>query len=147
MKKLLLALFALTVASLVPTQAQGTFSVQTLNTGTNVIAASGTLSPTNAIITARKHLNVGLQAEFALSGTGTGNVVLSFAKSLDGVTYETVPSVTLTIAGSGTNVVSGLTNVSMGAAGSLKLVSVTNANTPSTVAGLAVKYAIKPGEK
>jgi len=145
MKKLLLTLSAIALVAFLSAPAQA--QTATLSTGTNVIAASGTLSPTNAVISIQKHLNLGLQASFALSGTGTGNIVLSFAKSLDGTTFETTPSVTLTIAASGTNTVSGLTNVSMGAVPKLKLVSVTNANTPSTVAGLVVKYAIKPGEK
>lgn len=117
---------------------------EVLNTGTNVIAASGTLSPTNAIITSAKHANVALQASFKLSGTGVGNVVLSFAKSVDGVRFESTPSVTMTIAASGTNTVAAVSNVSLGAVPALKLVSVTNANTPSTVAELSVKSFLKP---
>lgn len=143
MKKLLtltLTAIALSVASL---RAQLPAAV-TFSTGTNVIAASGTLSPTAAIFTTQKNTNVGLQATFALSGTGVGNLVFSFSKSVDGLTYETVPSVTMTIAASGTNTVCGVSNVSIGAITNLKLVSVTNANTPSTVTGLTVKAIVKP---
>lgn len=141
--KTILALLILVIALVANTQAQQ-YSVSTLSTGTNVIAASGTLSPASAVVTATKNDNIALQMTFALSGTGVGNVVMKTARSVDGVTYETVPSGTLTVAASGTNTVGGVLNISTAGAGYVKVVSVENANTPSTVAGLVIKAAKKP---
>ena len=144
----LLAIVTALILSVSPASAQAAFSVQELyNSSTNSIAASGTASPTDATITAKKFLNVAIQPQFKLSGTGTGNVTFSFAKGLSGGIYETTPSVTVVVAASGTNVVSGVTNVNLGAVSALKLVSIVNANTPSTATNVVVNYAIKPGEK
>jgi Tfp pilus assembly protein FimT len=141
---LLTICIAIILATMVtPARAQQ-YTIQTLNTGTNVIAASGSLTPTSAIVTATKNRNVALQMSYALSGTGTAAVTLKCAKSVDGIRYETVESGTLAVTASGTNTVSGTLNVDMGAAGYLKVTSITNANDPSTVAGLTVKAVKKP---
>lgn len=137
------ALVAILMALPSPAFAQQ-YKVSTLDTGTNVIAASGTLSPTNAKVVVTKNANVAYSVSFNLSGTGVGNVVSSWAKSIDGTNYESTPSVTMTNVANGTNTVVGVGNTAMGAGGWLKLVSVVNANTPSTVTNLTVKAATKP---
>jgi hypothetical protein len=142
MKSILLAIFAV-AALAVSAQAQQ-YSVNTLST-TNAISANTTITP-GSVIAATKHLNVALQPSFALANSGTANVTFSFARSVDGTTFESTPSVSLVVAANGTNTVTGFTNVSMGAGGYLKLTSVANANS-TNVTGLNVLYGIKPGEK
>lgn len=139
----LFAILAVLTALITPASAQQ-YSVQSLSTGTTVIAASGSLAPTSAIVTATKNKNVTLQMSYALSGTGVAAVTLKCAKSIDGTTYETVESGTLAVTASGTNTVQGTLNIDMGGAGYLKVTSIANANTPSTVAGLSVKASKKP---
>jgi Tfp pilus assembly protein FimT len=136
------AILAVLIALVTPAMAQQ-YSVSTLNTGTNVIGASSALTPTSAVVTTTKHDNVAYTVSFNLSGTGTGNVISTWAKGLNGV-YESTPSITMTNAANGTNTVVGFGNTSVGAAGSLKLVSITNGNTPSTITNLTVKAGLKP---
>lgn len=138
MKKLLALLALLGLAPLA--QAQQYF-VETVSSAAT-IAASGSITP-GTKIPVRPYSNVAIQVSFKLSGSGTSNIVASFAKSVDGTTFETTPSVTVTVAASGTTTVSGVSNVALGGVGWLKLVSVTNANTPSTVAELSIKTAVK----
>lgn len=149
MKNLLtfaMAALAALILTAKPAAAQAAYKTQQLyTTGTTSIAASGTATP-NSVIQIEKHLNVAIQPQFKLSGTGVGNVTFNFVKSIDGTTYETTPSVSIALAASGTNTVCGVTNVSMGAVGRLKLASVVNANTPSTATNVVVNFVIKPGQ-
>jgi len=111
--------------------------------GTNAIAGSATVTP-GSVITMTKSNNVAFQI-FATSLAGSTNAVTAnFAKSVDGVTYETTPSVTLAVTANGTNAVSALTNVATGAVGYLKLTSIVNGNT-NALTGVGVTAAKKPG--
>ncbi len=146
--KTILAILAITAAVTFSAQAQ--FSTQQLFTSGNAsIASSGSTNiPANvAVITARKNSNVGIEASFKQSGASTNNVVFNFARSLDGVNYETTPSVVITAPANGTNSVVAVTNVSLGAVGALKLQSISNGSASTTTTNAVVKFSIKPDIK
>jgi hypothetical protein len=146
MKKLL-CLLAVTVLAAASALAAGSgaYNVTVLNTGTNVIAASGSLTPTSAIIDAAKQNNVCLQLSYKLSGTGATTLSAFLHKSVDGVTYETSPSGTLAVVANGTNTVCGTLNIETLGARYLKVVSIANGNSgTSAVNDLVLKAGIKP---
>lgn len=146
MKKLLLTLgVAVLLASAGAVRAQTHSASSMTISGTAGAASTLTVSSTVGIIDVRRWDAVALQPTFALSGTGVGNVVFNFARSADGATYETTPSISGTIAASGTTTVSGVLNVSTGGAATIKLVSVVNANNPGVVPNPVIKIGRKPG--
>jgi hypothetical protein len=106
------------------------------------VAASGT-SNNVAVCTATKYEDVAIHVKTTLAGSGTDNTTISYSKSLDGVTYETTPSVVLTIANTGTTAVNTLTNVTLGAVGYLRLTSIVNGDT-GDVLTCTNTFALKP---
>jgi len=116
MKKILTSILAIVALSVGAVHAAPPpqYGATAFTTGTTAIAASTTLSPSAATLTVTGNRNVAVQMSFNLSGTGTGNVVAKFAKSVDGTTYETVESGTLTVAASGTSTVGGVLLIDMG---------------------------------
>lgn len=107
-----------------------------------VVAASGT-SNTVDTITLTKYEDVAIHIKTYLAGSGTDNTVISYSKSVDGVTYETTPSVVVTIANTGTTAVNTVTNISMGAAGYLKIASIVNGDTGDALT-VTNTFAVKP---
>ena len=67
-----------------------------------------------------------VQVGFGLVGAGTGDVVANFAYSVDGVNFETTPSLSVTNSGNGAAMVYGVASFTPKVAKSIKLVSITN---------------------
>jgi hypothetical protein len=107
-----------------------------------VVGASGT-SNTVDTITLTKYEDVAVHVKTQLAGSGTDNTVISYSKSVDGVTYETTPSVVLTIANTGTTAVNTVTNISMGACGYLKIASIVNGDTGDALT-VTNTFSVKP---
>lgn len=85
---------------------------------------------------------VSLQSSFTGSTTNIGNVVFTFARSVDGVKYETTPRLTWTLALNTTNEVVGITNLpidTISGSGFLKVVSVQNTAAGGTAGSLVLK--------
>jgi len=143
MKNISLILTAVLLAFIGAASAQQYQPVALYTQGTNAIAGSATVSPA-AVFTLTKFNNVALQLTAKASGsTDTNAVTASFAKSVDGVTYETTPSVTLAVTSSSTNAITGVTNAALGAVGYLKLTSIVNSNT-NALTGVSVQAVKKP---
>jgi hypothetical protein len=145
MKSFFLGLAAALALCVGSAQAQTYNSASLTISGT--VAASGTmtLSGSTGIIDVQRCNTIAIQPVFAIGAAGTSNVVFAFAKSADkGATWETVPSISGTIAAAGTGTVSGVFSVSTGGASTLKLVTIVNSNT-STIINPVIKYGRKPG--
>jgi hypothetical protein len=141
-KMLGLALAAV-VVSLV---AAPTVRAQQYNTGsfTTVVAASTTSNYTSsAVFTCTKYEDVSIWVQSKIADAGTDNTTVSFAKSVDGTTYETTPSVVVTIANTGTTTVNTITNINVGAAGYLRLSSIVNGDTGDALT-VTNTFAVKP---
>ena len=146
MKKLLTILGAVAVAAFaVPHASAQTHNAASLTiSGTVPASDTLTLSSTVGIIDVRRWKTIAIQPTFALGAAGTANVVFNFAKSADGVRYETVPSVSGTIAGTGTGTTSAVLNVDTGGCATLKLITIVNSNT-SSIVNPVILYGRKPG--
>ena len=106
------------------------------------VAASGTSNNVD-VVTLTKYEDLTIYIKTQLAGSGTDNTVVSYSKSVDGVTYETTPSVVLTIANTGTTAVNTVTNINVGAAGYLRLTSIVNGDT-GDVLTYTNTFALKP---
>jgi hypothetical protein len=136
----ILAGLALLVAVVLPAQAQQ------YNTGSfsTVVAASTTSNYTSSLVIGMtKYQDVGIRVLSTLAGSGTDNTTVKLARSIDGVTYETTPSVVITIANTGTTAVNTLTNIEQGAVGFLRLASVQDGDTGDALSA-TVQYVLKP---
>lgn len=141
MKKLLIALVAaFGIAGI--SHAQQYSATSLYSSGTNSIAANSTNSVGQAFAVT-KNRNIAIALAFTGTTGNSANVTANLAKSVDGTSYESTPSVTLTAAANGTNAVTAVTNVDTGGVGWLKLVSVVNGN--NTLTNVAVKASKKPG--
>lgn len=81
---------------------------------TNSLTASATqTSNLGNVIDLKNYTRLGLQVEFTHSTAtpGSGNCVITLARSADGVTYETTPRLTWTIANNNTTQVVAYTNL------------------------------------
>jgi hypothetical protein len=101
----------------------------------------------NATMGITKYQDLAIMAA-AQCPAGTSNVVLTFALSTDGTNYATgtnsgVFYLTLGGAGAGTTAVA-LTNLNVGAAGYISLVSATNSFASLGITNLTVRVARKP---
>jgi hypothetical protein len=142
MKKILTSLAAVAILATVAQAQQYTAASLTV---TSNIAAASTNSPASAVRAVTRNRHAAIATSFAMTGAGTPNVVFSFSRSADGTNYETTPSLVITNAANGTNTVTSITNLDLGAAGWLKLVSVANTNASTAITNLAVKVSTKPG--
>lgn len=152
MKRSLLSL-ALVAASVFAVQAQvytvGYFA--TTNgasaswTGvTNGIAAN-TTQTINSPATITRWPGLCLTVGFNQSGAGTGNTTFTFAKSADGVNWETSPFLAIALAGNGTTAVNYVTNFSEGSLpGYIRLVSIANTNASLYLTNVIAQYAKIP---
>lgn len=131
--KTLLSLIVLTIAALlaVPTQAQsysiGTATITSNSVVTTAIAASATNTTVRASIPATRADNLGLQLSISLAGAGTSAVVAKFDESLDGSNWESSAH-SITATANGTNVVTTVSTIAVGAIGYLRLSSIENPN-------------------
>jgi hypothetical protein len=137
MKKLL-ALFAL-IALTVPAFAQR-YDTATLSSAATV-AATATSNYT-AGVSVRGAQYVGILTTTTLSGSGTDDIVFSFSKSLDGITFETTPSVLITNVSNGTTAVKKFTAVDVSGVHTLRLASALN-NSASRVLTNTVQVGVK----
>ena len=155
MKKILLPLTAVALLTLgsAPARAQQygvtylglTNGSAVLLTGstTNTVAADST-NTINSPITLTKYDTVVLDLGFALDGAGTGNTTFRFAYSADGVNYETVPSLSYSIAANGTTKVRELKQITGITAGYLRLNHIANTNAALIVTNICVGWSVKP---
>jgi hypothetical protein len=91
---------------------------------------------TNVAVTyqLRDQTRAALQMTTSLTAEGTGSLVATFALSIDGVNFETVPSLSITNTANGTNSISTITRFDPSCAKAIKLLSVTNsAASPATL--------------
>jgi hypothetical protein len=126
--------------------------VGTENVGiTNSIVNNATTSANvGRAIKIDKQDNVGLLFKFQGTAAGTDAITITFARSVDGTTWETTPRFTWATALNGTTAVVTYTNLNsslIGAAGYLKVISIQNAS--ATVLGTnasltVIKKTLKP---
>jgi hypothetical protein len=110
----------------------------------NAVAANQT-SNNVAYLVCNKQQNVAVQVSFKLSGAGTGAQTLTFAKSLDGSTADTVTTghYTWVLTPNGATTVVGTTNFPVAGVGHLVLKSWASAEGTRYVTNIVVKYAVK----
>lgn len=144
MKKIIFGL-TLLVGLVFSTQAQS-YGVATLGTGISVVS-SNTVS--NAVSTATincsKMQNLGVMVSFANQvSPNTSNVVFSFSRSLDNVTYDTTSGTqfSITMATTGSTNVSYATNWNVGGIGYLRLDSIRNYAT-NFMTNIVIQYSVK----
>ena len=137
---MLVALALLAVIS----QAQS-MALVTLPNVPTTLAAQSSVSPTNAILYCGKSKIAAVHMYFELDNTGTnGPVVFTFARSVDGSTFETLASRMLAV----TNTATGKTGVCTVAeidpkgCGYVKLVSIDNYDEEAMQA-IEIKYTTK----
>ena len=135
MKNLILIISVLALAGAASAQQYNPVPIYTQ--GTNAIAGSATVTPATTAVVVTKFDNVAFQFTAHSTADATNAVTANFAKSVDGVTYETTPSVALPVTLNGTNAVSAVTNLSTGAVGYLKLKSIVNSDT-NAVSGASI---------
>jgi len=89
---------------------------------------------TNAAIVFQLRDQVRAALQMTSTLASTGNVVASFALSLDGVNFETTPSLSITNTSAGTNLVTTILRFDPSCLRAIKLLSVTNsAASPATL--------------
>lgn len=115
-----------------------------LNGGTNNVAKATTNATLNVIMTATRSDAIAIQPIFKLDTNGTEVVVFSFDHSIDGANWQSAAT-TLSITANGTNTVTGITNVTLGAVGFVRLRSIENPNTDGAITNLVLRYATKTG--
>jgi hypothetical protein len=147
MKKLLLtfvALVAFIALSNITSYAQA-YSLQTtsLNGGTNNVATATTNTSFAVTLVGTRSTVMGVQARFKLNGAGTDSIVFKFDHSIDGTNWKAAGT-SLTVAGNGTNEVTGNTSVALGGIGYLRLSTVENPSS-SSVTNLYLTYVTKNG--
>jgi hypothetical protein len=113
---------------------------------TGVAAASINATPSDAIgLTKYGDVTLVLQYNLAGPAASPGNVVFSFAPSADGTNFSSAPPGNLVFAlpSNGTNTVTLVTNVSVGATGYLELFSIGNSAT-NAATNISVQGWVKP---
>ena len=142
MKKIL-TMLALAVAALAPAHAQQYAVSTAYSSSTNSIGTNATVT-NNVTISATKVADIGLGVTARGASGATGNITATFARSLDGTNWVSSPTITVAVPLSGTNVVTAVTNITLGAVGYLRLNTVANGDPASVATNVAVKVAKKP---
>jgi putative flippase GtrA len=118
---------------------------ETSYTLTNTCAVFTTNAVVNVgSITLTKYQDVHVQIRCALTAAGTTSSIFNFAKSVDGTTWETAPSTAVSVANAGTTTVQVNANVNVGAAGYLRLGTLTNGDNDGVLTNIVIKYTTKP---
>lgn len=141
MKKLLSLVLFIGLLGAVSAQAQQ-YQVATLLHPTNGVVASDSAITNTATITATKAADVTIWVKSVGIAASTNTVTFNFHKGIDGSTFETTPSVVISYLGTGATAVNYVTNVTLNAAGYLRLGIIDN-----DAGGLqtnSVYYSIKP---
>ena len=122
------------------------YGVETLtNPGgiTQVATGQTTNVYSTCSIDTRKTANTAMLLSFKLAGAGTGNVTLTFAKTIETATTPAVGDVfTWVVAANGTSTVNVETNIATGGYGWLQLASIANAG-GDTLTNIVLKYSNK----
>jgi hypothetical protein len=121
----LLALLALAL----PARAE--IGTETIGITNSLGAAYTTTANLGSAVKVANQDNIGLLFKFQGSTTGTSNIVITVARSVDGTTFETSPPITWTVPANGTTAVVAYTNLgtaNIGAAGYIKVTSIQNLN-------------------
>ena len=146
MKKFI-TLIAIAAATLAAVQVNAQYALSDpkttdLNGGTNNVV--GATTNTYAIVVdIQKQSHTGFQVTAKYDGACTGTALLSFARTVDGTTYETTPGITLTTAaGNGTTLVTTFGVQQVDGIQKLKLVSIGNTNA-AALTNITFKYLIK----
>jgi hypothetical protein len=126
----LLSLAALAIGALMtsPAHAQAGYdraTPLTIASLATTITNSATSNYT-AVVNVRKADTVGIFQKFQLNGAGTGGNIIKFSKSVDGVNFETTPSILITNASAGTTATYYFNSVSVAGAAAIRLESVVN---------------------
>lgn len=131
MKKLLvIASIAITA---IAAQAQSRQPATLLNPGN--VTTSGTSNYTAAVVVNTADY-CGIGISFKLDGAGTDPLLFKFAKSVDGTTFESTPSVTVSVSANGTSTVNAFSSATVQGAWALRLAQIvgsTNANATNIV--------------
>lgn len=119
-------------------------SITIMAGGTNYVAAATTNNYSSASIVAdvQKQSYTGITVAGKASGANTGTFVAYFAKSIDGVNYETTPSLTVTATMNGTAVVRKLAPTQVDGVASLKLIYLENTNA-TYITNITISYNVK----
>lgn len=141
MKKLL-CIAALALVALVSANAQQYEVVTLFAASTNSVAASGTSNYTATAYVAAADW-VSIYTTHKLQGTGTDNTIFRLSKSVDGVTYETTPSINITNVNNGVTAVATVTDVQTKGSAWIKLASIVNGDTGDALTNIVVKVGIK----
>lgn len=110
-------------------------------TRTAVLAASGTIT-TNVTVGCSGYKTAGVLCRFNLDGAGTEDITFTFQRSVDGSVFETTPKVTYAPAANGTTIVTGYTDITLGGASHLRLLSILNASS-ANLSNISVTINLK----
>lgn len=141
--KQILAILAAVALCASAAQAQQYAVATAYSSGTNTIATNGTVT-NNFVIAATKVTDIGLAISARAVGAATGNITATFARSLDGTNWVSTPNITLAVAANGTNPVTAVTNITVGAVGFLRLNTVAYADPTSVLTNVSVTFSRKP---
>ena len=142
MKKLLLLA---TVFAAVASASAQIYAPQTL-TVMAPIAGSAT-STSNTVINVNKQKDVAVSIGFLMSSSGTGNQTLTFQRSVDGVSWETLAAskTVVVIAATGATESITVTNIPSNGAGYIRLATWANGQADRTLTNTVLSYAVKIG--
>ena len=121
-----------------------TYAVQNLSLATNAVAASST-ETLSSVIDCGKQDTVAVMLQFKMSTSGTGNQTFTFARSVDGTSYETLAGkqTAVVVAATGATTSTTVTNIPSYGAKYIKLISWANADAGAYTTNMVVKYAVK----
>jgi hypothetical protein len=98
------------------------------STSTNNVLALATNTYSGLIQVVDEFESAGLQVSLKASGATSGNALVRVAKSLDGATFETVPSLSVLVPLSGTSQVTAIANLAIPTASHLQISTIENTN-------------------
>lgn len=147
MKKLILAVLAIAgfvCASQAQTPRYSYTALALPLTTFGVTSSTNYVATTNApIIDCRSQQNVGLQFNFALTASGSGNCVFGVQKSMDGINWDTTGNTnTFTVAANGTTAVTMVTNFNVSGLGFMRLNMISN-NNAVPMTNISLGYGFK----
>ena len=140
---MMLAVVAVAALAVPTASAQQYTTVSLYSSSTNSIATNGTVT-NNVTFTATKVTDVGLAVTARGASGATGNVTATFARSLDGSNWVSSPTITVAVPLSGTNLVTAVTNITLGSVGYLRLTTVANGDPASVATNVTVLGSRKP---
>jgi hypothetical protein len=128
-KKLILSLIAITGLSIAANAQQ----YQTITLQSAVKLNGGATGTYTLPVNVRAADSVGITTKTCLDGAGTEEIIFKFAKSVDGVYFETTPSILVTNTSNGTTQVISFKTVDVTGAHTIRLASVVNGSSGQVV--------------